>query len=228
MPVLEDGVALVVADLESHAPGNVRLAADHRARAIKRTMDVVLSSLALVVLSPALALISVGVLLDSPGPILFRQERIGKYGRSFVMLKFRTMVADRRLRNIGPPAGMADRRRTHKSPKDPRITSLGRFLRRTCLDELPQFWNVLRGSMSLVGPRPELPEIVAKYEPWQHARHQAAPGITGWWQVNRDGVHLMHQATELDLFYLEHWSVWLDLRILARTLGIVLRGVGAF
>ncbi|HEY1293537.1 MAG TPA: sugar transferase [Chloroflexota bacterium] len=228
MPVLEDGVVTVAADLESYSHGNVQLAADPRARAIKRTMDIVLSSVALVFLSPLLALIAVGVLLDSPGPVLFRQERIGKYGRSFVMLKFRTMFADRRRRNTGPPPGMAERRHTHKSPNDPRITWLGRFLRRTCLDELPQFWNVLRGSMSLVGPRPELPEIVANYEPWQHARHLAAPGITGWWQVNRDGVHLMHQATELDLFYLEHWSVGLDLRILARTLSIVLDGVGAF
>lgn len=218
----------MVVEVESHAAGNIGLAADARAHAIKRTMDVVLSSLALVVLSPLLALIALGVLLDSPGPILFRQKRVGKYGHSFVMLKFRTMIADRRKQNLGPPVGVGERRRTHKSPEDPRITSLGRFLRRSCLDELPQFWNVLRGSMSLVGPRPELPEIVAAYEPWQHARLLAAPGITGWWQVNRDEVHLMHQATELDLFYLEHWSVWLDLQILARTFVVVLRGVGAF
>ncbi|MBV9328796.1 MAG: sugar transferase [Chloroflexi bacterium] len=227
-PILGDGLGAAVADLESLATGNVRLEADPRARAIKRGMDVVLASVALLVLSPLLALIALAVLLDSPGPILFRQERIGKYGRSFVMLKFRTMVADRRQRNLGPPAGIPERRRTHKSPNDPRITSIGRFLRRSCLDELPQFWNVLRGTMSLVGPRPELPHIVAQYEPWQHSRHLAAPGITGWWQVNRDGVHLMHQSTELDLFYLEHWSIGLDLRILVRTLGIVLRGVGAF
>jgi lipopolysaccharide/colanic/teichoic acid biosynthesis glycosyltransferase len=206
----------------------VRLLTDTRARAIKRAFDIVAASAALVLLAPLLALIALAIRLDSPGPVLFRQERIGQYGRAFVMLKFRTMSADRRKRSLGPPRGVAERRRTHKSPNDPRITAIGRFLRHSCLDELPQFWNVLRGSMSLVGPRPELPEIVASYEPWQHARHLAAPGITGWWQINRDGIRLMHQATELDLFYLEHWSVSLDLYILARTLGIVLRGVGAF
>jgi lipopolysaccharide/colanic/teichoic acid biosynthesis glycosyltransferase len=208
--------------------GDVRLDCDARARAVKRAIDIVVASVALLVLAPLSGVIALAVVLDSPGPVLFRQQRIGKHGRPFVMLKFRTMIADRRTRNVGPPTGVPDRRRTHKSPNDPRITFIGRFLRRSCLDELPQFWNVLLGSMSLVGPRPELPDIVARYEPWQHARHRVAPGITGWWQVNRDGVHLMHQATELDLFYLEHWSVSLDLYILARTLAIVLRGVGAF
>ena len=201
---------------------------DARAQAIKRLIDIVVASVGLVVLMPIVGLIALAIVLDSPGSPLFRQERIGKHGRPFKMLKFRTMVADRRKQNVGPPAGLAERRRVHKSPDDPRITHIGRFLRRTCLDELPQLWNVLGGSMSLVGPRPELPSIVAQYEPWQHARHLVTPGITGWWQVNRDGVHLMHQATQLDLFYLEHWSVALDLCILVRTLAIVLRGIGAF
>jgi lipopolysaccharide/colanic/teichoic acid biosynthesis glycosyltransferase len=192
-------------------------------------MDVVLASVALVVLAPVLGLIALIVVCDSVGPALFRQERIGKDGRPFVMLKFRTMVADRRTRDTGPPEGVLERRRVHKSRDDPRITAVGRFLRRSCLDELPQLWNVLRGSMSLVGPRPELPEIVAQYEPWQHWRHLVAPGITGWWQIKRDGVLLMHEATEFDLFYLEHWSIGLDLQILARTVLIVLRGAaGAF
>lgn len=208
--------------------GHVRLLRDARAKTLKRVIDVVAAALALLVLAPLYALIALAILLDSPGPVFFRQERIGKHGRPFVMVKFRTMRADRRRQNLGPPTGVPERRRVHKSPNDPRITSIGRFLRRSCLDELPQFWNVLRGTMSLVGPRPELPEIVAQYEPWQHARHQATPGITGWWQVNRDGTHLMHEATEFDLFYLEHWSLALDLSILARTLAIVLRGVGAF
>ena len=201
---------------------------DARARTIKRTMDIVFAGAGLIVLSPMLALIAVAIVIDSPGPVLFRQDRIGKYGRPFRMLKFRTMRPERRVRNTGPPPGQPERRRVHKSPADPRITQFGRFLRRSCLDEVPQLWNVLCGSMSLVGPRPELPHIVAEYEHWQHLRHLATPGITGWWQVNRDGVVLMHQATELDLFYLEHWSLALDLRILARTLGIVVRGVGAF
>jgi lipopolysaccharide/colanic/teichoic acid biosynthesis glycosyltransferase len=226
--IRDDQLGTTLADLAYRPLCNVRLATDPWARLVKRVIDIVLSAVALVMLSPIFALVALAVRLDSRGPVLFRQARIGKNDRSFVMLKFRTMIPDRRTRNVGPPHGMSERRRVHKSPNDPRITFLGRFLRRTCLDELPQFWNVLCGSMSLVGPRPELPEIVADYEPWQHARHLTPPGITGWWQINRDGVHLMHQATELDLFYLEHWSVALDFRILGSTLGVVLRGVGAF
>ena len=144
------------------------------------------------------------------------------------MLKFRTMVGDRRKRAVRPPVGVRERRRVHKSPHDPRITRVGRVLRRTCLDELPQLVNVLRGEMSLVGPRPELLEIVANYHQWQHTRHLVAPGITGWWQVNRKATVLMHEATELDLYYIEHWSLGFDLRILLRTIAIVLRGVGAY
>src|SRR5262249_38311000 len=194
-----------------------RMESDPRAMAIKRVMDIVLASTALVVLSPLLALIALLIVRDSEGPPLYCRERIGKHGRPFVMVKFRTMVADRRKRNSGPPDGLSERRRVHKSPDDPRITPVGRFLRRSCLDELPQLWNVLSGSMTLVRPRPRAPEIVAQYEPWQHVRHLVAPGITGWWQINRDGVHLMHEATEMDLFYLEQWSIALDLKILART-----------
>jgi len=218
-----DAVAVQAAPI-----GNLRLVEDGRARAMKRLIDVVAASLALVILSVVFGLIALAILVDSRGPVFFRQKRIGKHGRPFVMVKFRTMAADRRNQNLGPPAGSPERRHTHKSPRDPRITPLGRFLRRSCMDELPQLWNVLNGSMSLVGPRPELPEIVARYEPWQHARHLVRPGITGWWQVNRDGVHMMHEATELDLFYVEHWSLGLDMNILARTLAIVMRGVGAF
>ncbi|MBV9173883.1 MAG: sugar transferase [Chloroflexi bacterium] len=226
--VQDDTVEETVATLEAALVGNVRLESSPFARAIKRGLDVAVASVALLLLSPLFGLVALAILVDSPGPVFFRQERIGKHGRPFVMFKFRTMIADRRKRNLGPPAGVPERRRIHKSAGDPRVTRIGHFLRRSCLDELPQFWNVLCGSMSLVGPRPELPAIVAGYQPWQHARHLARPGITGWWQVNRDGVHLMHQATELDLFYLEHWSLSLDLRILARTVLIVLRGVGAF
>jgi lipopolysaccharide/colanic/teichoic acid biosynthesis glycosyltransferase len=144
------------------------------------------------------------------------------------MLKFRTMRRERRRRNLGPPSGVAERRIRHKSPRDPRVTRTGRILRRTCLDELPQLWNVLKGDMSLVGPRPELPEIVARYAPWQHARHLVMPGITGWWQVNRDGRRLMHQSTELDLEYIRNQSLWLDAWILMRTIGAIVRGVGAY
>jgi exopolysaccharide biosynthesis polyprenyl glycosylphosphotransferase len=199
-----------------------------RALFVKRTLDILLASTALVILAPLLVLIALAIVLDMRGPVLFRQERVGKDGRTFVMLKFRTMVADRRSRAIGVPVGMRERRRVHKSPHDPRITRVGRILRRTCLDELPQLLNVLRGEMSMVGPRPELLEIVAQYDQWQHARHLVVPGITGWWQVNRKGTMPMHQATELDLYYIEHWSFAFDLGILLRTVAIVLRGVGAY
>jgi lipopolysaccharide/colanic/teichoic acid biosynthesis glycosyltransferase len=199
-----------------------------RGRSIKVAFDVVVASLCLILLSPLMALIALAILADTGGPIIFRQERIGKNGRAFTMFKFRTMIPDRRKANTGVPPGLTERRRVHKSWHDPRVTRVGRLLRRFCLDELPQFWNVLRGDMSVVGPRPELPQIVARYEPWQHARHLVAPGITGWWQVNRTNGVLMHEATLLDLYYVQNWSVWLDLRILVRTAAIVLRGVGAF
>jgi lipopolysaccharide/colanic/teichoic acid biosynthesis glycosyltransferase len=195
---------------------------------LKRSLDIALALLGLLALSPILLLIALGIMVDSPGPILFRQQRIGQLGRPFGMFKFRTMRAERRVRNAGPPNGSPDRRRRHKSAGDPRITRVGRLLRRTCLDELPQLLNVLRGEMSLVGPRPELPSIVASYEPWQHVRHLVAPGITGWWQINRVQDLLMHEATELDIYYVQHCSVLLDLRILARTLGAVIDGTGAY
>jgi lipopolysaccharide/colanic/teichoic acid biosynthesis glycosyltransferase len=158
--------------------------------------------------------------------VLFRQRRIGLHGREIAIWKFRTMCADRRAMDLGPPS--RERRQSHKTRRDPRVTPLGRFLRRTSLDELPQLWNVVRGDMSLVGPRPELPHIVARYEAWQHARHAVRPGVTGWWQVNRPADRLMHEVVELDLYYVTHRSLWLDLKILVRTVGAVLRGTGAF
>jgi exopolysaccharide biosynthesis polyprenyl glycosylphosphotransferase len=206
----------------------IRLDAVRRRWAVKRAMDIAVACAVLVPLAPLCVLIAAMIALDSPGPILFTQERIGRHGRPFRMLKFRSMVAERRQRNVGPPQGTGERRRVHKTQNDPRVTRVGRFLRRTCLDEIPQLINVLRGEMSIVGPRPELPHIVAQYEPWQHHRHAVNPGMTGWWQVNRDGHRLMHESTELDLYYLSHWSVWLDVLILVRTVLVVLRGVGAF
>jgi lipopolysaccharide/colanic/teichoic acid biosynthesis glycosyltransferase len=160
--------------------------------------------------------------------VLLRQRRVGYLGREIRILKFRTMLEDRRrgASEIMPP--LVDRRQRHKTPHDPRITPVGRFLRRTALDELPQLWNIARGEMSLVGPRPELTEIVAQYEPWQHARHLVVPGLTGWWQINRDDHSLMCEATELDLYYVEHCSMSLDLLILLRTAGALIRGTGAY
>jgi lipopolysaccharide/colanic/teichoic acid biosynthesis glycosyltransferase len=202
---------------------------------LKRVVDVVLAAWLLVLLLPVLVVIALAVKLSSPGPVLYLQPRIGRGGQPFDMLKFRTMGPDRRHHAIGPPPGLVERRRYHKTRdagRDPRVTRVGRILRRTSLDELPQLWNVLVGEMSLIGPRPEMPYLVERYQPWQHARHLVRPGITGWWQVNRSDHwlegRLMHEATELDIYYVRHQSLRLDLEILLRTFGAVVRGSGAY
>ncbi|HZS94704.1 MAG TPA: sugar transferase [Chloroflexota bacterium] len=185
---------------------------------IKRAFDLVVAGILLVLLSPLLAAIAIWVRLDSRGPIVIRQERVGAGGKTFRMLKFRTM-------NWKPE----ELDRAHpKRAADPRITRVGRRLRRTSLDELPQLWNVIKGDMSLVGPRPELPAIVESYEPWQWKRFVVPPGMTGWWQVNGRSERSMHLNTEIDLFYVQNYSILLDLRILARTVGAVIKGRGAY
>jgi lipopolysaccharide/colanic/teichoic acid biosynthesis glycosyltransferase len=196
--------------------------------AVKHVTDVVLAFALLLVIVPLLLAVALAIRMTMGGPVLFRQRRVGQYGREIFVWKFRTMMADRRADDRGPPMTLEDRRLRHKSRCDPRVTPLGRFLRRASLDELPQLWNVVRGDMSLVGPRPELPTIVARYEDWQHGRHAVRPGLTGWWQVNRPADRLMHEVVELDLYYVEHCSFWLDVRILAKTVTAVLRGTGAF
>jgi len=178
------------------------------------------------VFSPLLAALAAAVRLDSRGPIIFRQTRIGLGGRPFVVYKFRSMDpvwTDALVLFAG-----SDGHLRHKVRDDPRVTRVGRFLRRTSLDELPQLVNVVRGEMSLVGPRPELPGIVAEYAPWQHQRHQLRPGITGWWQVQGRSELPMHEHTELDIYYVQHVSLGLDLRILWRTIRVVFSGHGAF
>jgi len=196
--------------------------------AVKHVIDVAVACILLVMLSPLFLAIAVAILSTMGGPVLFRQRRVGLHGREIAVWKFRTMFADRRATDHGPPLTTDERRRRHKSRSDPRVTPLGRFLRRASLDELPQLWNVIVGEMSLVGPRPELPSIVARYEDWQHERHVVRPGLTGWWQVNRPADRLMHEVVELDLYYVQHCSFWLDVRILAKTVKAVLRGTGAF
>ncbi|MDQ3539479.1 MAG: sugar transferase, partial [Chloroflexota bacterium] len=178
---------------------------------LKRWIDAIISLLALVVLSPLLVVIALVILHTMGAPVIFRQTRIGRDGQPFVVYKFRTMIPDRRR---GPQqCGDVDRRKTHKSSWDPRVTLVGRILRRTSLDELPQLLNVVRGEMSLVGPRPELPEIVARYQPWQHRRHVVRPGLTGWWQVQGRSDRPMHENTELDLLYIQRLSPAFDLLI---------------
>ena len=193
---------------------------------LKRTWDIVVCCLLLCMLVPVLVLVAVGIRLTDRGPLLFIQTRVGRDGRHFTIFKFRTMSSERRRRTES--VAFVDRRRVHKSADDPRVTPLGRVLRRTSLDELPQIINVLRGDMSLVGPRPELPCIVDGYQTWQHARHVVRPGMTGWWQVHGRGLQPMHAHTDLDLYYIERASLRFDLHILARTLLVVARRNGAF
>ncbi len=200
-------------------------------RLVKYTFDRVVSLLGLLLGLPVFLLIALLVKLDSPGPALYGARRIGEDGRPFTMYKFRTMTvgAESRLRDaVGSVSGEALRAGVYKVRDDPRITRLGRFLRRTSLDELPNLWNVLRGEMSIVGPRPEQPFIVEGYQPWQHRRTHIRPGMTGWWQVNGRGDRPMHQHTDFDLYYVENYSLLLDLRILGRTVGAVLTGRGAY
>ncbi len=193
---------------------------------IKRAFDVLGSTVLLAVLSPLMALIVVAIRLESGGDIIFRQERVGRNGKLFTVYKFRTMIPDRRDCQL-PYLG-SERRRSHKSRRDPRVTTVGALLRRTSLDELPQFVNVLKGEMSFIGPRPELPSIVSSYEPWQHERHLVRPGLSGWWQVVGRSDLPMHQNTVLDIYYVRNCSLHLDIEIFFRTFGALFRGRGAF
>jgi lipopolysaccharide/colanic/teichoic acid biosynthesis glycosyltransferase len=153
-------------------------------------------------------------------PAIFKQRRVGRFGEEFTVYKLRTMRHDRRVieANFTGP----DRRVNHKSAEDPRHTPFGRFLRKWSIDELPQLWNVALGQMSLIGPRPELPHLVARYEQWQHMRHDTRPGMTGLWQVSARGDIPMHEATDLDIDYVRNLSFTLDLKILILTLPAML------
>jgi lipopolysaccharide/colanic/teichoic acid biosynthesis glycosyltransferase len=185
---------------------------------IRRAVDIAVSASLLALSSPMLVVAVVAIRLESPGPAIYRQLRIGREGRPFEMLKLRTMVSG--AERIG--AGLA------VNENDSRITRVGAFLRRTSLDELPNLLNVLRGEMSLIGPRPTLPAQVASYTPRQRARLAIRPGITGWAQVNGRAALPWSERIELDLHYIEHRSLALDLRIVRRTLAIVLGGSGLY
>ena len=205
---------------------------------IKRVADVTGAALGLLILSPLLLLLGVIVKLDSRGPVFFRQERIGSGGRRFNVLKFRTMrdgVSDqahrtlvaRMMRGEDATAAVAkDGRPVFKLTQDDRVTRVGRWLRRMSLDELPQLVNVLRGDMSLVGPRPPLPYEFEAYNHWQFDRLEVKPGITGLWQVSGRSLLTYRQMCELDVTYVRCWSLWLDIRILLRTIPVVLFNSG--
>jgi exopolysaccharide biosynthesis polyprenyl glycosylphosphotransferase len=196
-------------------------------RFLKQMLDIAIASLALVVLSPLLILTAIAVKLDSEGPVFFRQERVGLHGRTIHMLKFRSMVqnADELKASLlkhnersGP---------VFKMHYDPRVTLVGRFIRKYSIDELPQIVNVLRGDMSLVGPRPALPSEVACYEAWQRRRLSVRPGLTCVWQVS--GRNQVSFATWmlLDMRYIDHWSLWQDVRLILQTVPVVVLGRGA-
>ncbi|MWV49744.1 exopolysaccharide biosynthesis polyprenyl glycosylphosphotransferase [Rathayibacter sp. VKM Ac-2803] len=196
--------------------------------ALKRAVDVIVASLALLVLAPALAVLAVLIRRDSAGPALFRQERVGRAGRTFTMLKFRSMTVDAESRLLELQTANEGSGLLFKLREDPRVTPLGRVLRRYSLDELPQFWNVLRGSMSLVGPRPPLPSEVARYDETVNRRLYIKPGITGLWQTGGRSELDWEDGIRLDLYYVENWSLTGDLLILWRTLRVMLRPVGAY
>ncbi len=190
-------------------------------RLLKRTLDVAVAAVGLALCLPLLGVLAVLVRLDSPGPALFVQERVGENGRRFRMYKLRSMVtgADALAAGVGP---------NNKPARDPRVTRLGRFLRRWSLDEVPQFWNVLRGEMSLVGPRPEEPRIVETYSDWHRARLRVKPGMTGPMQISGRGELPLDERVRLELDYIERYSLGRDLAILAKTVPAVIRGEGAY
>lgn len=208
---VEDFAGLPMLDLRAPALSDAQ-------RLFKRAFDVALVLLSAPLTLPLMALCGLAVRLQDGGPALLHQTRVGENGRLFRMIKFRSMRVD---------AGQLPNG-AHKQAGDPRVTPVGRWLRRTSLDELPQLLNVFKGEMSLVGPRPELPELVENYQPWQRKRFAVPQGMTGWWQVNGRSDKPMHLHTEEDLYYVQNYSVALDVLILLRTFWAVLGGRGAF
>jgi exopolysaccharide biosynthesis polyprenyl glycosylphosphotransferase len=190
----------------------------------KRIVDVAGSLVALGLLTPVLAVVAAGILVTDGRPILFRQRRMGLHGRTFDVYKFRTMVPDAEARLAALLEHNEVTGHAFKLRFDPRISRIGRWLRRTSLDELPQLLNVLRGEMSLVGPRPPLPREVDAYDVWQRRRLSMKPGITGLWQVSARNETEFNRWVEIDLDYIDRWSLWLDLKIMARTVPAMLTG----
>jgi undecaprenyl phosphate N,N'-diacetylbacillosamine 1-phosphate transferase len=186
--------------------------------AIKRALDITAAFFGLVIMSPVFALIALCVSLNSPGDILFKLRVAGRDGKAFDQWKFRTMVQNAR----------ETAHRYETSATDPRITRVGRFLRRWSIDELPQLWNVLRGEMSLIGPRPTFLEIAQRYSPQQARRLQMRPGLTGLAQLQGRNLIPWEQRITLDISYIENFSLWLDAKILCRTIPLLLRGTGVY
>lgn len=197
-------------------------------RIIKRAFDLLLCLLLLPFLVPVCLVVALAIRLDDGGPVFYHTARAGENGRIFWMHKFRTMMVGADQMQSQVARRDENGNILYKTRSDPRVTRVGRFLRRSSLDELPQLINVIKGEMSLVGPRPEMPSLVDKYDLWQRKRFAVPQGVTGWWQVNGRSDKPMHLHTEEDLYYIQHYSLWLDLQILLKTLWVVLRGKGAF
>jgi len=218
---IEDFAGIPMLDLRAPALSEYQ-------RLVKRAFDLTLGLLALVVFLPLIGLVAALIWLSDGPPVLFRQKRVGENGRLFDMYKFRTMVKNAEQLRDQVERVDEDGNLIHKTKDDPRVTRLGAFLRRFSLDELPQLVNVLMGDMSLVGPRPELPYLVERYQPWQRKRFAVPPGITGWWQVTGRSEKVLHLHTEDDLYYVQNYSLWLDIQILVRTAWVVLVGKGSY
>ncbi len=218
---IEDFSGIPMIDLRASAIDDYQLM-------VKRAFDLLFGTISLILVLPLLILISIIILIVDGRPVFFKQKRAGMNGRIFEMIKFRTMVdgadkMDSQVAHRDENGNMI-----FKTKDDPRITPFGRFLRRFSLDELPQLINILKGDMSLVGPRPEMPELVEKYQPWQRKRFAIPQGLTGWWQIHGRSDKPMYLHTEDDIYYIQHYSIWLDIFILINTFWIVIRGKGAY
>jgi exopolysaccharide biosynthesis polyprenyl glycosylphosphotransferase len=192
----------------------------------KRALDIVLSVVGLVLLSPLFLIVSLILIVAEGRPVMFRQVRIGVHGRPFTIAKFRTMTTDAEARYEDVVALSDTRGAAFKMRNDPRVTRVGAFLRKTSIDELPQLWNVLRGDMSIVGPRPAPPREVDEYDVWHRRRLSMKPGITGLWQVEARFDEEFDTRARLDLTYIDRWSIWLDLRIIAKTIPALVANPG--
>ncbi len=239
----KDATALDLATLEKHLEAaetfSLRIGTlEHPQSQLmaKRVMDVVFSFLALVLGAPLFGLIAAAVKLTSPGPVFFRQTRLGQNGVPFTFYKFRTMrhnndesVHRSFAQNfINGRMEAKEGAQIFKMVRDPRVTRIGGFLRRSSLDELPQLWNVLKGEMSLVGPRPPIHYELDHYQDWHKGRLRAKPGLTGLWQVSGRSRVPFDEMVMLDLHYITHWSLALDLRIILKTIPVLLKGDGAY
>jgi lipopolysaccharide/colanic/teichoic acid biosynthesis glycosyltransferase len=201
----------------------------------KRTLDIIVSTLGIILLVPVFIILWLAIRLDSPGPAIFRQRRVGRSEKLFTCLKFRTLnhnaneeVHRQAIRRFWAGERLSDDPNSpYKLTDDSRVTRVGYWLRRTSLDELPQLLNVLRGEMSIVGPRPAIPYELEHYQKWHHERHDVKPGITGAWQVGGRGRVKLEDMLEMDVEYVRTWSVWTDLKLIALTIPSVVRGGSA-